>query len=153
MNSAASRAYAPRRLFVLALLASAAALYAGRTAWGVGEAATPAPQDVIRLESRLSRLEQRLSTIELSIRGLEQQSRLSAAAPGGTGARAPEVSLLRSEVEALRRRLADAECGLAKVDERTLTPAAREERRQSAAAPTDPCRLGAETPVRLSARP
>jgi hypothetical protein len=153
MNSGSRRAYTSRWLFVLTLLAAAAASNAGWPGSPPGEAATPAPQDVIRLESRLGRVEQRLYTIESSIRGLEQQSRVSAAAPGAPVARATEVGLLRSEVDALRGRLAEVECGLARVDERTLTPAAREERRKSPAGAADPCRLDAEAPVRLTARP
>ncbi|HEX8281918.1 MAG TPA: hypothetical protein VF588_00965 [Pyrinomonadaceae bacterium] len=153
MNYGTRRMHTSRRPFVLALLAAAAALYAGSPTGGAGEAATAAPQDTMRLESRLGQLEQRLNTIESSIRGLEQQSRFSATAPRATGARDPEVGLLRAEVEALRGRLAEVECGLTKVDERTLTPAARGARRKSAAGTPDPCRLGAETPVRLTARP
>jgi hypothetical protein len=138
---------------VLILVAAAAAFYAGRPAGSTGEAATPAPQDLMRLESRLGQLEQRFYTVELSIRGLEQQARLSSAAPRAGATRDPEVGLLRSEVEALRLRLAEVECGLLKMDERTLTPEAREARRKSAAGNADPCRLGANDPLRLPARP
>jgi hypothetical protein len=107
---------------------------------------------MIRLESRLSRLEQRLYSIETSIRVLEQQSRLSGVTTGNA-ARDPEVGLLRMEVETLQRRLAEIECGLAKVDERTLSAAAKEARRKSIGGASDPCRLNAEIPLRLPARP
>jgi hypothetical protein len=138
----------------LVLVAAAAAFYAWRPAGSTGEAATPAPQDLIRLESRLGQLEQRFYTVESSIRGLEQQVRLSSAAPRSAAReRDPEVGLLRSEVEALRLRLAEAECGLLRVDERTLTPGAREARRKAAAGAADPCRLNTDAPLRLAARP
>ena len=152
MNSGTPRASAPRWLLVFALVVAAAAFYALRPAGGTGEAATPAPQDLMRLESRLGQLEQRLYAIESSIRGLEQQARVSTGAPRAAG-RDPEVGLLRSEMDSLRVRLAEVECGLLRVDERTLTPAAREARRKSAAGPDDPCRQNADASLRLTARP
>jgi hypothetical protein len=110
-----------------------------------------AAQDVIGLERRLSMLEQRFSTVELSINRLEQQSRLAGINPGpGANRNDAELLVLRSEVEALRRRLAEDECGLIRVDERTLTQAAREARRKSGA--DDPCRLDADAALRLSSR-
>lgn len=131
-------------VFVLAL----AGAYLWRPASGAGEAAAP-PQDLNRIESRLNQVEQRFYTIEASIRGLEQQLRLSGIA-AGSGARDQEVGRLRAEVEALGRRLAEVECGLAKVDERTLAAAARQARRPAAG---DPCRHDAGAPLRLSTRP
>lgn len=113
---------------------------AARTASG------PAPQqDIIRLESRLSQLEQRLFSIETGLRTLEQQSRIT----GATSRVSPEeIALLHSEIQTLQRRLVDDECGLAKLDERTLSPAAR--RKSGAAA--DQCRVNVDTPLRLPER-
>lgn len=125
---------------------------AGRLALRTGAAASLPSQDVSRIESRLSLLEQRFYSIDASIRGLEQQSRLSGI-NAGRRERDPEVSLLRAEAEALRQRLAEIECGLARVDERTLSPAAREMRRKAASGVGDPCRLNADAPLRLQARP
>jgi hypothetical protein len=139
-------------VFVLALVTAVVA-YTGKPLVGTGEAAiAPAAQDVTRIESRLSQLEQRFYSIEASIRGLEQQSRLSGITTGRTE-RDPEVGLLRAEVEALRQRLAEVECGMVKMDERTLTPAAKQARRKSASVAGDPCRLNADSPIRLSTRP
>ena len=107
---------------------------------------------MIRIESRLSQLEQRFYSVEASIRGLEQQSRLSDI-NSGRAARDPEVGLLRAEVEAMRLRLIEVECGLARVDERTLSAAAKQARQGSARGAGDPCRLNADTPVRLPSRP
>ncbi|HEY0172454.1 MAG TPA: hypothetical protein VGB98_15640 [Pyrinomonadaceae bacterium] len=151
MEAGTKRTRPSRRAAVL-LFAAAAAAYALRPAASTGEAATPAPQDLIRVESRIGRLEQRFYSVEASIRGLEQQLRAPAAVRG-SGARDPEVGLLRAEVESLRRRLADVECGLSRVDERTLTPAAREARRKSSAGNADPCRLDADAPLRPATRP
>jgi hypothetical protein len=142
-------------LFVLVLaLVSAVVAYTGKPLLRTGEAATmPTAQDVTRIESRLSLLEQRFYSIETSIRGLEQQSRLSGSTLGRPAERDPEVNLLRAEVEALRQRLAEVECGMVKIDERTLTPAAKQVRRKSASVTGEPCRLNADSPVRLSTRP
>jgi hypothetical protein len=150
MDSRKSRPHSSWWPAVLLLCAAfTAAAYAGRRA--AGASAAPA-QDVIRIESRLSQLEQRFYSVEASIRGLEQQSRLSGLA-AGRAARDPEIGLLRSEVEALGRRLAEAECGLARVDERTLSAAAKRAREKSAGGAGDPCRLNVDAPVRLPARP
>jgi len=136
-------------LWPAALALVAAAAYGWRAD---GSAPAAATQDVSRVESRLNQLEQRFRSVEMSITRLEQQSRMSGVTPGAT-ARDAEVSLLRSEVDALRRRLAEAECGLVRLDERTLTPTAREQRRKVNAGGTDPCRLEADAPLRLSTRP
>ncbi|HEX5885738.1 MAG TPA: hypothetical protein VFY67_14450 [Pyrinomonadaceae bacterium] len=110
----------------------------------------PTPQqDVIRLDNRITQLEQLLFSIETSLRTLEQQSRITSATARGIS---PEdVALLRSEIQILQRRLADDECALAKLDERTLPPAVREARRKSGTA-NDPCRVNVDTPLRLPER-
>lgn len=111
-------------------------------------------QDLTGLERRISLLEQRFYGVELSINRLEQQVRLSERPPmPSTSDRTLEINLLRSEIEALQRRLAEVECGLTKLDERTLTPAAREARRRVVPTGTDPCRLNPDTPLKLSTRP
>lgn len=138
-------------VFILALVATVAA-YTGKPLSRSGEAAMSTPQDLSRIESRLSQLEQRFYSIEVSLRGLEQQSRLSSSTTPRVE-RDPEIGLLRAEVESLRQRLAEAECGLARVDERTLNPAAKETRRKLAAGGSDPCRLNADAPLRLPGRP
>jgi predicted RNase H-like nuclease (RuvC/YqgF family) len=110
-------------------------------------------QDVTSLERRISLLEQRFYSVESSISRLEQQSRLSQSSPApSTGERTLEINLLRSEIDALQRRLVEVECGLTKLDERTLTPAAREARRRAGAGNTDPCRLSVDSPLKLSTR-
>jgi acetolactate synthase small subunit len=106
-------------------------------------------QDVIRLENRIGQLEQRFFSIETSLRTLEQQIRITGATSRGMGQE--ELALLRSEIQVLQQRLADDECGLAKLDERTLSPATRDARRKSGAA-SDPCRANVDTPLRLPAR-
>ena len=109
----------------------------------------PIPQqDVIRLEQRLNQLEQRLFSIENNLRNVEQQSRIAGATMRGVSPE--ELARLRLEVQALQQRLADHECGLAKLDERTLSPAMRAARRTSGAGGSDPCRLNFDTPLQFS---
>lgn len=114
-------------------------------------AAAPAnvpQQEVMRLETRINQLEQRLHGIETSIRSLEQQSRLAAPSRGGGGVTVQDLALLQSQMQALQLRLAEDECSLARLDERTLSPAMRNARRQSAGR-TDRCRTNVESPLRL----
>jgi hypothetical protein len=109
-----------------------------------------APQDAIRLEARINQLEQRLYTIETSVRTLEQQSRIA----GATSSRdisPQELAAIRAALQTLDLRLSDDECAIAKLDERTLSPAARTARARTAPR-TEPCRLSADTPVRLPER-
>jgi len=116
---------------------------AARTEFG------PAPQqDVIRLETRLNQLEQRLYSIDSNVRNLEQQLRLAGST--GRGAAPEDTARLRLELQALQQRLAEHECALAKLDERTLSAAMRAARRKSGPGANDPCRLNVDTPVQLS---
>jgi hypothetical protein len=142
----------PVILLLVSLLAAGGIAYKGKSLMRTVEATPSPPQDLTRIESRLSLLEQRFYTMETSIRGLEQQLRLSSSTMARTE-RDPELRLLRAEVEALRQRLAEIECGLARVDERTLNPAAKEARRKSAGGATEPCRFNADAPLRLPTRP
>lgn len=103
------------------------------------------PQDAIRLESRISQLEQRFYTLETSMRTLEQQTRMGGLNQRG-GVTQDDVALLRSEIQTLQVRLMEDECALAKLDERTLSPTAREARRRAAG--NDPCRANFELPLR-----
>ena len=111
----------------------------------------PAPpqQEVIRLETRINQLEQRLYSIDSSIRNLEQQSRIG----GNTsrGVTAQDLEILRSQIQALQVRLSEAECNLARLDERTLSAAMRNARRQSSLR-GDPCRVNVDAPLRLPER-
>ena len=140
----------PWQVLVLVCLVGLAVLMVFRSSAAAPAAWTKPPdptQDAIRLETRINQLEQRLYGIETSIRTLEQQSRISGAASRG-GVSAQELSVLQSQIQALQLRLADDECSLARLDERTLSPAMRNARRQSAGR-TDPCRTNFESPLRL----
>ena len=139
-----------RRLQWRALLAAGLAALALVVLFQIALAASNAPppqQDVLRLETRLNQLEQRLYQIDTSIRNLEQQSRIGGAARGGSS---QDMELLRSQIQTLQLRLIEDECALAKLDERTLSAAMRNARRQ--AGRSDPCRSNVDTPLRLPER-
>ena len=139
-----------RRLQWRALLAAGLAALALVVLFQIALAASNAPppqQDVLRLETRLNQLEQRLYQIDTSIRNLEQQSRIGGGARGGNS---QDVELLRSQIQTLQLRLIEDECALAKLDERTLSAAMRNARRQ--AGRTDPCRANVDAPIRLPER-
>jgi hypothetical protein len=135
-------------------LAAAAAYGARSSARVAGAEASSGAQDTFNLERRISVVEQRLNSVELGINRLEQQqARAQTTAPQPSASlRDTQIELLRSEVELLQRRLAEDECGLVRVDERTLASQAREARHKDAAEKNDPCRLNPDAPLRLSSR-
>jgi hypothetical protein len=110
-------------------------------------------QESVFLNQRLRVLEQRLYTIESSINQLQQAVSSQRASNPPSGGRDPELIGLRSEVDAINRRLIEIECGLVKLDERTSTPATREALKRMGDSGNDRCRLNAADPLRLSSRP
>ena len=104
------------------------------------------------LESRLSQIEQRFYQLESRLNRIEQDSitRRMPTSPQISDTREQEMNLLANEVSGLRLRLGEVECGLLRLDERTL-PAAR--RLGGRTTGSDRCRLDWSSPVQLSARP
>lgn len=139
-----------RTLLVLGVFGLAlVAVY--RIALAAGVTNPPPPQqEVIRLETRINQLEQRLYSIDSSIRNLEQQSRLGGGA-ASRGVTAQDLEILRSQIQSLQLRLSEDECALARLDERTLSAAIRNSRRQSGVR-GDPCRVNVDAPLRLPDR-
>lgn len=115
-------------------------------------------QDAAYLDRRISLLEQRLSIIESNISRLQQQSIVPATpitptAPATTPVQPSnngEIAILRSEIEILKSRLKEVHCGVEHLDERTLSPAAKEAQKRGIAQSKDPCRQFPESPVTLS---
>jgi hypothetical protein len=105
------------------------------------------------LSRRVDQIEQRFYSLESRIGRIEQQQSRPAVTPPVFTTNETELSLLRSQVESLRMRVGEAECALLKLDERTLTPAARQSRAKARAAGTDVCRQDADASIKLSARP
>lgn len=117
-------------------------------------------QTDMMLERRIAQVEQRFYYIETRLNQLENQSRYPGVLPGATSPTSTqlnqlmtEIETLRVQIDSLRSRVGEVECGLLKVDERTLTPAARQARQRSASGSAEPCRADPSAPVRLSVRP
>lgn len=113
-------------------------------------------QDVINLDRRISLLEQRLYSIESRISNVEQQAALSSSQRATTPA--PRdldsgIGILSREIEALKLRLKELECGLVRIDERTISASAKDAQKRAGTQSKDPCRQDPEAPVRLSSRP
>jgi hypothetical protein len=71
-----------------------------------------------------------------------------------TGSRSEtEIRLLRAQIETLQLRVAEAECGLLRLDERTLSNPVRRALKKSGIGKNDICRQTPNTPLELSARP
>jgi len=138
-----------RRAALLVVVAGLALLVVYKISAARNEYEPATTQDAIRLEARINQLEQRFYTMETSLRTLEQQSRIGTLS--SRNVTPEEVAALRAALQTLDLRLSDDECAIAKLDERTLSAAARTARMRSGAR-TDPCRLNADTPVRLPER-
>jgi hypothetical protein len=136
---------------ILICCASVASLAKYSTPASAKTVAAPS-QDPQSLDRRISMLEQRLFVIESRLNRLEQQSAMSVRPPSTDQSRV-ENELMRNQVEILKGQISELGCGLAKLDERTLSANARQSRRVDSNAYRDPCRLNPETPLRLTAHP
>ena len=105
------------------------------------------------LSRRVDQVEQRFYSLESRIGRIEQQQTRPAVTQPIFSSNETEISMLRSQVDSLRLRVGEAECALLKLDERTLTPAARQARSRAIAAGTEVCRQNPGSPIQLSARP
>jgi chlorite dismutase len=141
-------------LYIFAIFGVATVGYTGTSAFTNGWLTTTAfaQQDPF-LSQRLSRIEQRFTTIESRLSQLEQQSRYSATTSDSASSRQTEIRLLRSQIDALQLRAAEIECGLIRLDERTLSNTSRQAERKSGAGKSDICRQTPNVPLQLSARP
>lgn len=119
---------------------------------GKGTTTVFAQQDPF-LNQRLNRIEQQFNSIETRISRIEQQSRFPDVTPRTSLNRDSEINLMRSQIETLQLRVAEIECGLVRVDERTLTAAARQSRRKPITSEADRCRLNPNVPLQLSSQP
>ena len=119
-----------------------------------GERAVPTAyaQSDAFLSRRIDAIENRFYGLESRLNRLETESRPIGITPQTTRTDDLEIQFLRSQVDALRTRLGEAECGLLRLDERTLTPASRSTR-DKAAVNAEPCRRDTSAVVKLSARP
>ncbi|HYJ91519.1 MAG TPA: hypothetical protein VEV84_09440 [Pyrinomonadaceae bacterium] len=144
-------------LSLAALLVATLALFGWRSESRPSDLTTTAQAQSIVFEQRLNQIEQRFNYIESRLNRLESESRYPGTATSSarndtqlTILRA-QMDTLRADIDSLRGRTGELECAVLKLDERTLTPAARATRRTGGS--SEPCRANSGTPVRLSARP
>jgi len=138
----------PSALNVLTLLLAAIVLYGGISGFfGKGTTSVSAQSDMF-LSRRIDAIEQRFYQIESRISRIDQQQmRPAGVSPPIITTSDAEITYLRSQIDSLRTRLGEAECGLLKLDERTLTAAQRR------VTTTDPCRKSWGDRLTLSVRP
>src|SRR6478735_7235662 len=87
-----------------------------------------AQQQDAMLDRRISQIEQRFYYLETRINRLESDTRFSSGSPASSAASQMQISqmqteleTMRTEIESLRSRVGDVECGLLRIDERTLS--------------------------------
>ena len=133
---------------------AAAKAYTLRTSFGTTMPAAQA-QDVGFLDRRINLLEQRFYSIESRLNRLEQQMSMAqrVVPTPSQPMRDPDVDVLRNDSESLKARVRELECGILRLDERTLPEGTKDTRRRTGAQPKDPCRVNPETPIKLSVRP
>jgi len=148
-------------LAAFTFLVAAALLFGGRSPISDNELTktASAQQTDLYLQRRIDQIEQRFYMMESRLNSIEQSSRYAGTTLGASPRIDAEISTMRTQMEALRtqldtlrQRVGEIECGLAKVDERTLTAQAREQRRRAGTDSTEPCRANPNVPVKLSAR-
>ena len=153
MNLFAEKRFLQPILSIFAIFGAITIVYIGASALnGVITGTAHAQQDPF-LDRRISQIEQRFTFIEGRINRLEQSPRVPAITPNLSNSDDSEIRLLRAQIETLQLRLAEAECALLKLDERTLSAAERQARKRTGAGEDDRCRLNSSTALRLSARP
>jgi len=118
--------------------------------FGLSGATTVHAQTDPFLSRRVDMLEQRLYSLESRITSMPTQVQPPhvSTIPSTTQ---NDVNFLRTQMDSMRIRLGEVECGLLKLDERTLTAAQRRTNRTGS--PSDRCRENFGTPITLSSRP
>lgn len=145
-------------VYVLAISVVAIGIYAGLGAIfgerAVREVSAQVVQQDPFLSRRIDQIDQRIYSIENRLNRLESAPRpTGVTSPTITGSNEAEIRMLQADVSSMRIRLGEAECGLLKLDERTLSNAARAARKKSIVGGTENCRLERDVPIALSARP
>ena len=133
---------------VLAIAGGAILVYTGFAYMTGSNMQKVEAQSDIFLSRRIDQVEQRFYSLESRLNRIEMESRqpsIGAVRPAGNDV---ELQYLRTQIDSLRTRLGEAECGLLKLDERTLTAV---QRRTTAGA--EPCRKNWGDRIMLSVRP
>lgn len=144
-----------RLLYIFAVAVTAVGVYGFMTVPFANEAMpTVNAQSDMYLSQRIDRLEQRFNYLDSRIAQIQSESRTASIMPRPVPNSAEqEIQFLRTQIDGLRARLGELECGLLHVDERTLTAAQRSARRRTAQGSSEKCRANWSTPIELSARP
>jgi chaperonin cofactor prefoldin len=146
MNSNNSLKYLRIGLPVFVLLIVAIGLTIFFTGQGTNKVL--AQQDPF-LNNRVNQIERQFNMFETRINRLEQQSRFPVVTPQTSLNRDMEINQMRSQIESLQLQIAALECGLVKLDERTLTTNARQARRKANPNENDRCRLDPNVPLQF----
>ena len=137
----------------LSYFAAACALALSLYAVFVGRSVPVASaQTDMYLSRRVDQVEQRFYMLESRLNRLETSSNPNSISPQIRNTNDVELQFLRTQIDGLRTRVGELECGILRVDERTLSAAARGSRRRSAGN-TEPCRQDPAKALELSARP
>lgn len=137
-------------IFAAAVLVTACGL---NIAVGTSLFPTVAAQTDRLIESRINMIEQRFYALESRLNRAEQNSVRPTISLPAAPDNSAELQFLRNQIDGLRTRVGELECAALKLDERTLTAAARSRRTRTAGNPAENCRLDSGEPVRLSSRP
>lgn len=106
------------------------------------------------LSRRVDQIENRFYSLESRLNRVEQEaSKPRPSTPGLLNTNDSDVQYLRSQIDSLRLRVGEAECGLLRLDERTLTAVAKQSRVKTGPKESDRCRVDTLAPIHLSARP
>lgn len=141
-------------IYFFAVLGVGFVAYGGiATLFGEHAVPTALAQSEAYLSRRIDQAEQRFYGLESRMTRLEQQRPPTVTTPLLNSASEAEIQFLRSQIDSLRTRLGEAECALLRIDERTLTPAARTARTKAGPKESDKCRQDLVAPIHLSARP
>ena len=133
----------------LSYFVAAAALALSLYAVFVGRSVpTASAQTDMYLSRRIDQVEQRFYSLESRLNRLETSSNPGIMSPQVRNTNDVELQFLRTQVDGLRTRVGELECGVLRLDERTLAPARRMGSRTS-----EPCRKDPTNIVQLSARP
>jgi len=125
-------------------------LYNGLTGiFGSQGATTAHAQTDPFLSRRVDMIEQHLYTLESRVN--QVSTTRPSIAPQLPSIIQNDVDSVRTAVDGLRIRLGEVECGVLKLDERTLTAVQRRTTRSGSS--TDRCRADFGTPIMLSSRP
>lgn len=136
-------------LYVVATVAFALGIYNVF----LGRSITPAgAQNDAFLSRRIDQVEQRFYMLESRLNRVEsQENRSSILSPTTPNTNDIDQQFLRTSVDGLRTRVGELECGVLRLDERTLSPGVKAAHKTSTK--LDPCRLDPTLQVQLSSRP